>query len=117
MRQRQDANPNVHESGWCCREGLNLRPPPYQGGALPLSYGSAGPEAKTARMERGRERADPCHKGENGASARRRMADQCAKGPSVEHRRFLILSHERWFQGRRPDAATAAFERGTAGES
>jgi len=40
-------------------------------------------------MERGRERADPCHKGENGASARRRMADQCAKGPSVEHRRFL----------------------------
>src|SRR4029077_1555595 len=31
---------------WCCREGLNLRPPPYQGGALPLSYGSAGQDAK-----------------------------------------------------------------------
>ncbi len=28
--------------GWCCRRGLNSRPPPYQGGALPLSYGSAG---------------------------------------------------------------------------
>ena len=26
--------------GWCCRSGLNTRPPPYQGGALPLSYGS-----------------------------------------------------------------------------
>ena len=26
---------------WCCRKGLNFRPPPYQGGALPLSYGSA----------------------------------------------------------------------------
>jgi hypothetical protein len=25
---------------WCCRGGLNSRPPPYQGGALPLSYGS-----------------------------------------------------------------------------
>ncbi len=30
----------VHE--WCCRRDLNSRPPPYQGGALPLSYGSAG---------------------------------------------------------------------------
>jgi hypothetical protein len=27
---------------WCCRRGSNPRPPPYQGGALPLSYGSAG---------------------------------------------------------------------------
>ena len=26
---------------WCCREGLNFRPRPYQGRALPLSYGSA----------------------------------------------------------------------------
>src|SRR5450631_4075266 len=25
---------------WCCRTGLNCGPPPYQGGALPLSYGS-----------------------------------------------------------------------------
>jgi len=22
---------------WCCRCGLNTRPPPYQGNALPLS--------------------------------------------------------------------------------
>jgi hypothetical protein len=29
---------------WCCRCGLNTRPPPYQGGALPLSYGSAEAE-------------------------------------------------------------------------
>jgi hypothetical protein len=26
---------------WCCWTGLNCRPPPYQGGALPLSYSSA----------------------------------------------------------------------------
>jgi hypothetical protein len=26
--------------GWCCRTGLNCRPLPYQGSALPLSYGS-----------------------------------------------------------------------------
>ena len=26
---------------WCCWRGLNSRPPPYQGGALPLSYSSA----------------------------------------------------------------------------
>ena len=25
---------------WCCRCGLNARPLPYQGSALPLSYGS-----------------------------------------------------------------------------
>ena len=25
---------------WCCRTGLNCRPLPYQGSALPLSYGS-----------------------------------------------------------------------------
>ncbi|MDB5365245.1 MAG: hypothetical protein JWM77_1172 [Rhodospirillales bacterium] len=31
----------AREGGWCCRGGLNSRPPPYQGGALPLSYGSA----------------------------------------------------------------------------
>lgn len=27
---------------WCCRTGLNCRPLPYQGSALPLSYGSKG---------------------------------------------------------------------------
>jgi hypothetical protein len=26
---------------WCCRRGLNSRPLPYQGSALPLSYGSS----------------------------------------------------------------------------
>jgi hypothetical protein len=26
---------------WCCRTGLNCGPLPYQGSALPLSYGSA----------------------------------------------------------------------------
>ena len=27
--------------GWCCKRGLNSRPLPYQGSALPLSYCSA----------------------------------------------------------------------------
>ena len=27
---------------WCCRGGLSSRPRPYQGRALPLSYGSEG---------------------------------------------------------------------------
>ncbi len=31
--------------GWCCRVGLNYRPLPYQGSALPLSYGSRPGEA------------------------------------------------------------------------
>ena len=29
-------------AGWCCWRGLNSRPLPYQGSALPLSYSSAG---------------------------------------------------------------------------
>src|SRR5256885_15512543 len=41
--QRSARNAVPWEPGWCCREGLNLRPPPYQGGALPLSYGSVRP--------------------------------------------------------------------------
>ena len=27
-----------NELGWCCKRGLNSRPLPYQGSALPLSY-------------------------------------------------------------------------------
>jgi hypothetical protein len=30
---------------WCCRTGLNCRPLPYQGSALPLSYGSICPDS------------------------------------------------------------------------
>ena len=32
--------------GWCCWRGLNSRPLPYQGSALPLSYNSQGPSAR-----------------------------------------------------------------------
>ncbi len=31
---------------WCCQRGLNSRPLPYQGSALPLSYGSDGVETR-----------------------------------------------------------------------
>ena len=31
---------------WCCRTGLNCRPLPYQGSALPLSYGSRSGETR-----------------------------------------------------------------------
>ena len=48
---------------WCCRTGLNCRPPPYQGGALPLSYGSV-PEPPWAPAKR----RGPCHSGGRGAS-------------------------------------------------
>ncbi len=37
--------PEVHDvrkNEWCCWRGLNSRPLPYQGSALPLSYSSAG---------------------------------------------------------------------------
>jgi hypothetical protein len=44
---------------WCCRTGLNCRPPPYQGGALPLSYGSMrGAATRPLATRRG-----PCHSG------------------------------------------------------
>ena len=43
---------------WCCRTGLNCRPLPYQGSALPLSYGSR------ARFARG----PNCHSGVGGSS-------------------------------------------------
>jgi hypothetical protein len=48
--------------GWCCRGGLNSRPLPYQGSALPLSYGSECTGAKSARERRGK-----CHTGVAGA--------------------------------------------------
>jgi hypothetical protein len=32
--------PLFHGHSWCCRTGLNCGPLPYQGSALPLSYGS-----------------------------------------------------------------------------
>ena len=31
---------------WCCQRGLNSRPLPYQGSALPLSYGSLSLDAR-----------------------------------------------------------------------
>jgi hypothetical protein len=38
----KDELPNIARYAWCCRTGLNCRPLPYQGSALPLSYGSTG---------------------------------------------------------------------------
>ena len=43
--------------GWCCRWVSNLRPLPYQGSALPLSYGSV-PVAKSSPT-----RIKPLHEG------------------------------------------------------
>ena len=34
---------------WCCWRGLNSRPPPYQGGALPLSYSSVRGQRRAGR--------------------------------------------------------------------
>ena len=42
---------------WCCERGLNSRPLPYQGSALPLSYHSAGRSVWTVRGRFRRKRA------------------------------------------------------------
>jgi hypothetical protein len=70
----------IHRTGkawfpWCCQTGLNCRPLPYQGSALPLSYGSIqhgeriGPMATT-------QRGGSCHKVLAHASARGRCGDE-----------------------------------------
>ena len=41
--------PPNKQVNWCCERGLNSRPLPYQGSALPLSYRSAGFEACARR--------------------------------------------------------------------
>jgi hypothetical protein len=60
---------------WCCRGGLNSRPLPYQGSALPLSYGSMpGLQFKNRFGRDGHPRAaGSCHKAS--AHARRLRAD------------------------------------------
>ncbi len=55
-------NTEIASIFWCCRGGLNSRPPPYQGGALPLSYGSRNPGPRSAPEAGGN-----CHKGCRGA--------------------------------------------------
>ena len=37
------------KEGWCCWRGLNSRPLPYQGSALPLSYNSSAPPIPRTR--------------------------------------------------------------------
>ena len=37
---RRPVRSSAFSKKWCCRRGLNSRPQPYQGCALPLSYGS-----------------------------------------------------------------------------
>ena len=56
---------------WCCRGGLNSRPLPYQGSALPLSYGSMpGLWFKNRFGRDGHSRAaGSCHKAPARASA------------------------------------------------
>jgi hypothetical protein len=40
-REREQREVAIYQGfSWCCRTGLNCRPLPYQGSALPLSYGS-----------------------------------------------------------------------------
>ena len=65
---------------WCCRTGLNCRPLPYQGSALPLSYGSVPSglfdnenRPRTAPVRRG----DVCHRRFPGA-----RSGEALEGPS-----------------------------------
>jgi hypothetical protein len=50
---------------WCCRGGLNSRPLPYQGSALPLSYGSR--PWRRCEEGSGATAAGTCHKDRRGA--------------------------------------------------
>ena len=62
---------------WCRQIGLNYRPHPYQGCALPLSYGGFGGAGR-------------CHSGAGGASWLRDMAeppDERSAGPRRDRRR------------------------------
>ena len=52
--------PGVKELGWCCRRGLNSRPLPYQGSALPLSYSSHRPASYGLRPTRSTPIARTC---------------------------------------------------------
>ena len=49
-REHHDSR-QMWRKGWCCRWVSNLRPLPYQGSALPLSYGSV-PVRRSSRRER-----------------------------------------------------------------
>src|SRR5262245_28436899 len=71
---------------WCCRSGLNTRPPPYQGGALPLSYGSK----KRAIICERRERRGNCHKGPRSRKAKPSLAC-AATGHIIE---FMDRTHK-----------------------
>ena len=68
---------------WCCRTGLNCRPLPYQGSALPLSYGSICP-GNTVSAPWPRRAAGSCHKGPPRASTREHAAamNMSQKSPS-----------------------------------
>ena len=63
--------PDFLRFSWCCRGGLNSRPLPYQGSALPLSYGSMpGLQCKNRFGRDGHSRAaGSCHKAPAHASA------------------------------------------------
>ena len=52
---------------WCCRRDLNSRPLPYQGSALPLSYGSIGSVSGGHRRDPGRNASPECRPAPDGA--------------------------------------------------
>ena len=58
---------------WCCWRGLNSRPLPYQGSALPLSYNSIGPGGRSAESLAffGKRKADRRRGGFRSRSARK----------------------------------------------
>ena len=49
-----------HRGNWCCRRDSNSRPLPYQGSALPLSYGSADPRNPYPRPSPGSRQLPRC---------------------------------------------------------
>ena len=65
QRNRKAAASTQNTTGWCCWTGLNCRPLPYQGSALPLSY-SSGAKRMPAQIN------DRCREGNRSVAARGR---------------------------------------------
>ena len=69
---------------WCRRAGLNCRPQPYQGCALPLSYGGVGRGSSESRRRREAEKRGKPAKGLT-KSALGHTASAMTQGPKQQN--------------------------------
>jgi GTP-binding protein HflX len=67
---------NKADAEWCCWGGLNSRPQPYQGCALPLSYSSTVPDARGGISRRPSRHMTSCGR----CGRRSTCSDRCWRG-------------------------------------